>query len=222
MATSFEPPPTYAEPVITDEKTKKAVFNPIWLKWFIDVANFISANGGGGPVTAVNQLLAGTGLTISPAGGTGIVTITVSGSVGHGEMIVVANATGLVLTLQNTYYQWTAGFTSSENVNWTMNGSNQLVCGSAGNYFTTCAFTINSSSSNQVYRISIFKNGVELPNHLVRMKLINSTDLNSGTIVGVTQGIALNDVFDLRLLNETSAGQTAIISYANFSILAIS
>jgi len=47
---TFNPPPTYANPVITDETTGKAQFNPIWLKWFLDVANFVSANGGGGAV----------------------------------------------------------------------------------------------------------------------------------------------------------------------------
>lgn len=40
-ASRFPPPPTYAEPTIVDEKTKKASFNPIWLKWFLDVAQGI-------------------------------------------------------------------------------------------------------------------------------------------------------------------------------------
>lgn len=42
----FTPPPTYADPVIKDDKTGKFVFNPIWLKWFVDQAAFISSNGG--------------------------------------------------------------------------------------------------------------------------------------------------------------------------------
>lgn len=49
MATSstfkFPPPPTYAEPTIVDEKTSKAVFNPIWLKWFLDIAQIFSQIG---------------------------------------------------------------------------------------------------------------------------------------------------------------------------------
>ena len=40
------PPPTFAEVVLVDEKTKKARFNPIWLKWFVDVAAVINAGGG--------------------------------------------------------------------------------------------------------------------------------------------------------------------------------
>lgn len=46
MATTFEPPPTYAEVVLVDERTGKSRFNPIWLKWFIDIAGFVSQSGG--------------------------------------------------------------------------------------------------------------------------------------------------------------------------------
>jgi len=47
MAGTFPPPPTYAEVVLTDEVSKKPRFNPLWLKWFLDVTQFINANGGG-------------------------------------------------------------------------------------------------------------------------------------------------------------------------------
>ena len=46
-AGAFEPPPTYAEVILVDEVSKKSVFNPIWLKWFIDLAGILSASGGG-------------------------------------------------------------------------------------------------------------------------------------------------------------------------------
>ena len=50
MATSipsnrhFPVPPTYAEPTIVDP-SGKSQFNPIWLKWFLDVAQFLSGVG---------------------------------------------------------------------------------------------------------------------------------------------------------------------------------
>jgi hypothetical protein len=50
MATQFQPPPTYADPVIYDQATRKQQFNPIWLKWFLDVSQYISNNGGGGTI----------------------------------------------------------------------------------------------------------------------------------------------------------------------------
>ena len=50
MTTNFQPPPTYADPVIVDEATRKGQFNPIWLKWFLDLSQFINNNGGGGAI----------------------------------------------------------------------------------------------------------------------------------------------------------------------------
>lgn len=45
MAT-FQPPPTFADPVIVDEKSGKSRFNPIWLKWFVDMVGIINESGG--------------------------------------------------------------------------------------------------------------------------------------------------------------------------------
>jgi len=42
----FQPPPTYAEIILEDPQTKKPYFNPIWLKWFIDIQAFITVSGG--------------------------------------------------------------------------------------------------------------------------------------------------------------------------------
>jgi len=45
MNSNFAPPPTFAEPVTVDEITKKARFNPIWLKWFLDLGYFLTNAG---------------------------------------------------------------------------------------------------------------------------------------------------------------------------------
>lgn len=45
---NFPPPPTYADPVIVDEITGQGQFNPLWLKWFLDLGQFVTVNGGGG------------------------------------------------------------------------------------------------------------------------------------------------------------------------------
>ena len=42
----IQPPPTYADPVLVDEQTNKSKFNPIWLKWFIDLAQTLNESGG--------------------------------------------------------------------------------------------------------------------------------------------------------------------------------
>lgn len=59
MAT-FQPAPTWAPVTVTDSLTGEDSFNPVWLKWFIDIASFITANGGGGAIdlTTVNGIVA--------------------------------------------------------------------------------------------------------------------------------------------------------------------
>lgn len=48
MTVVFEPPPTYADVVVFDEDGKHPKFNPLWLKWFLDVTALLTASGGGG------------------------------------------------------------------------------------------------------------------------------------------------------------------------------
>lgn len=43
----FQPPPTWAEVVLVDETTKRARFNPVWLKWFVDLIKILDEAGGG-------------------------------------------------------------------------------------------------------------------------------------------------------------------------------
>jgi len=45
----LQPPPTYALPVLVEEATGKAIFNPIWLKWFLDLAAILDSIGGTSP-----------------------------------------------------------------------------------------------------------------------------------------------------------------------------
>lgn len=55
MAT-FPPPPTYAEPVIVDDKTGKAGFSPIWLNWFLAFAKLLE-DAASGTIIEHNNLL---------------------------------------------------------------------------------------------------------------------------------------------------------------------
>jgi len=60
MATSiFQPPPTWALPVTVDEVSGKAVFNPVWLRWFLDLSQNLG-QGGAGSVSSVAALTLGT------------------------------------------------------------------------------------------------------------------------------------------------------------------
>lgn len=53
---TFQPPPTWALPVLVDERTKEGQFNPIWLKWFVDLAQVLSSFGGGSGSADHNML----------------------------------------------------------------------------------------------------------------------------------------------------------------------
>ncbi len=44
---NFQSPPTYAEVVLVDDRTGKARFNPIWLKWFYDLVGVLNNVGAG-------------------------------------------------------------------------------------------------------------------------------------------------------------------------------
>jgi hypothetical protein len=80
MASTFQPPPTYALPVVVDELTGKSVFNPIWLKWFIDLSSGLSSVGAGsGTVTSVT---AGTGLSGGTIKVTGTIALANAGTAG--------------------------------------------------------------------------------------------------------------------------------------------
>lgn len=53
----FEPPPTWADVVIVDkDHPDKSAFNPIWLKWFLDLVGVVNAAGGGGGGITHNNL----------------------------------------------------------------------------------------------------------------------------------------------------------------------
>ena len=52
----FQPPPTWASPIIVEEsreegKPPSVTFNPIWLKWFVDLIQIIDDSGG----TSINH-----------------------------------------------------------------------------------------------------------------------------------------------------------------------
>jgi len=50
MTIQFPVPPTYADPVIFDQIMGTQKFNPVWLRWFLDLAQLLTAAGGGGIV----------------------------------------------------------------------------------------------------------------------------------------------------------------------------
>jgi hypothetical protein len=96
MTTRFQPPPTYALPVIVDEATGRSVFNPIWLKWFIDLSAGLTNKGAGSGT--VTQLNTSNGITGGP--------VTVVGTIG---LVPIGTPGTYVKTTFNVYGQETSG-----------------------------------------------------------------------------------------------------------------
>lgn len=46
MAGTFQPPPLYELPVLVDKATGMVRFSSNWLKWFVDLAAFLTKTGG--------------------------------------------------------------------------------------------------------------------------------------------------------------------------------
>ena len=71
MTVQFEPPPTYADVVLIDESTNHHRFNPIWLKWFVDLTELLktsgTTSGGSSAITSVVGVLKSDGTTVSAA-----------------------------------------------------------------------------------------------------------------------------------------------------------
>jgi hypothetical protein len=118
----FQPAPTHAPPVIVDEVTGKSTFNPIWLKWFLDVAQFLSGtDSSSGGSTGTGDFVRQSGPTInSPAlvtpniGVAGGTSLTLTGGLGANNISsVTITMTGLT-TLQGgaTLLKTTAALTN--------------------------------------------------------------------------------------------------------------
>lgn len=111
---SFQPPPTYAEVVIVDPVTKKGIFNPIWLNWFLNLVKNLNPSGSGS-VTSVTVAAANNGLSAAFANATstpaliiGIGTVqpataynAVDGSPGISTTVTTASLVGKTITVKN-------------------------------------------------------------------------------------------------------------------------
>ena len=120
--TTFTPPPTYADPTVPNPLDRnKSQFNPIWLKWFLDIAQYISNSGTGRlhstiPITStaiyqpsqgVNNVVVfaqgpgGNGGTPSPTGA-GQICVTGGGGAGAlGYGLYSSGFSGLTVTIDN-------------------------------------------------------------------------------------------------------------------------
>jgi len=126
MTILFPPPPTYAQPWIINPQGAPS-FNPIWLKWFVDLTAAFSGGGGGGTIHNTLSGLQGGGVneyyhltaaeeTALTAGftGTGNIVRQTSPSLttpalGTPSAGVMTNVTGTALSLTSGGVKFTEG-----------------------------------------------------------------------------------------------------------------
>jgi hypothetical protein len=162
--TKFQPAPTYAMPVIEDQRTKTLVFNPIWLKWFLDLSQNLGVDGAGsGAVTAITVASAN-GLAGTSSGGA-TPALTLSTSV---TGILKGNGTAISAAVASTDYAGisapvtkTADFTVVNGETWFINNKAAATCtvtlpaaaswpGRSLTFHNYQAFTVVSASANVV------------------------------------------------------------------------
>lgn len=88
MALAIGPAPTYADVVLIDPATQKGKFNPIWLKWFLDLSQ--QTNTATGTVTHTAGALTANQLVIGAGGGD----VAALGSLGTTTTVLHGNAAG--------------------------------------------------------------------------------------------------------------------------------
>lgn len=140
MTVQFQPPPTWAPVTVADARTGEQVFNPVWLKWFLDVVGVINSSGGGsgsiqhnglgglqgGTTNEFYHLTNAEHATIIASRSCFMVYQSVAQAIGAAAWTAVTfgtkvfdtqtevSAAGVFTAGQTGYYSFTAGFTGSQ------------------------------------------------------------------------------------------------------------
>ena len=146
----------------------------------------------------------------------------VAGSTAFGEMTISNNATAVILTNRNQYYN-VGPFVAGDLNNFTYS-SNTLTCLAASSYETIAAISFSSNTNGQKFSFGIFKNNQLITDHIAQTTTSSgeTTNIVTVTVAGIVSNINVNDTFDLRVLNSTSNTTTVTVVYCNFSAFAVS
>ena len=193
--TTLEPAPTWALPIIVDDVTQKAIFSPIWLRWFLDfgqyVASIATATGtvtsvaqtvpsflsiAGSPITVAGTLAitySGTALPVAN-GGTGLTTLTANyvmlGNGGSTPQFVAPSTSGNVLTSNGTTWQSVApaagGDSTGKHAIWVSAGSMSPSVASGCATLDTIA---SGAGKPDIQSLNFDKDAVEYAQFRIRM-----------------------------------------------------
>lgn len=150
-------------------------------------------------------------IDIYPEAGSGVV---ITGA--YGELYVADNAATQTLTLQSQWYQWTTGWVVGEANSTVPSAVGGNITVSVGGVFrVSCAMSLGVTGNNQKLEVAIFKNGAYQADHSLHA-IFATADIVPFTLSGILT-LAIGDVIDLRIRNETSPAKVLTVSDANLN-----
>lgn len=150
-------------------------------------------------------------IDIYPEAGSGVV---ITGA--YGELYIADNALTQTLTVQSQWYQWTTAWVVGE-ANSTVPSAvgGNITVSVGGVYRVSCAMSLAITGTNQTLEVAIFKNGAYQLDHSLHAKFATA-DIVPLALSGILT-LAIGDVIDLRIRNETSPNRVLTISDANLN-----
>jgi hypothetical protein len=138
-----------------------------------------------------------------------------------GEVYMTGNTTATTVSIAGTYYK-VSGTTSfsSGSYNFSNGGvSNRLTYTGAREkmFHIACTLSASSSTSNQVIKAALFKNGVALGNGVIQTKLGSTGDITS-TAIHVMTELMQNDYLELFIMNTSGTGPLTITEMNLFAM----
>jgi len=91
---NFQPPPTWALPIMKDDRTGESIFNPVWLRWFLDLSSGLNDSG---TASIINVIDASGGTLLYPllaASQTGNIAVLTDGGLSYNASTNTLSATG--------------------------------------------------------------------------------------------------------------------------------
>ena len=139
-----------------------------------------------------------------------------------GELYINSNASTQTATLQNTWYDWTTGWTLQQTAGLSVSASaGSFTVKDKGLYYVAANASVSTGTANQDYGMAVAVNNT--PSSGLR-SLISFTSTGTVYSAAVSGLVTLNagDILTLQFENTTSAGKVFTVQFASFSILELS
>ena len=152
----FQPAPTWAPVIIENERTGEKEFNPVWLKWFLDVVGLINTSGGGAGTIQHNGLAGLQGGVANEYFHLTSAQYTALGITKSNFMVYQSAAQAITAATPTTVLFATKVFDVTTEVS----ATGVFTAGTAGYYMFSAGFTGTQAVATTRY-LALYVNGVE-------------------------------------------------------------